>query len=128
MSSKIFSQVAELNKNGDTTICFSVTQAKFLAKEHYRADAYFKSDSVCKAQSVEKDLIINMYKKMEIKLQTTISNQVTLIKLKQGEIDVLQETVNVRDKQLKRQKFYKYVSIISGAVLSGYLGFKYVTK
>jgi hypothetical protein len=128
MSSKIFSQVAELNKNGDTTICFSVTQAKFLAKEHYRADTYFKSDSICKAQSAEKDLIINMYKKMEIKLQTTISNQVTLIKLKQGELDLLQETLNVRDKQLKRQKFYKYVSIISGAVITGYLGFKYITK
>ena len=128
MSSKIFSQVAELNKNGDTTICFSVTQAKFLAKEHYRADTYFKSDSICKAQSAEKDLIINMYKKMEIKLQTTISNQVTLIKLKQGELDLLQETLNVRDKQLKRQKFYKYVSIISGAVITNYLGFKYITK
>jgi len=128
MSSKIFSQVAELNKNGDTTICFSVSQAKFLAKEHYRADAYFKSDSICKVQSKEKDLIISMYKKIESKLQTTMSNQITLLKLKQSEIDVLQETVNVRDKQLKRQKLYKYVSIISGAVLSGYLGFKYVTK
>ena len=128
MSSKIFSQVAELNKNGDTTICFSVTQAKFLAKEHYRADTYFKSDSICKTQSTEKDLIISMYKKIEGKLQNTISNQITLLKLKQSEIDVLQETVNVRDKQIKRQKFYKYVSIISGAVLSGYLGFKYVTK
>lgn len=128
MSSKIFSQVAELNKNGDTTICFSVSQAKFLAKEHYRADAYFKSDSICKAQSTEKDLTISMYKKIENKLQTTISNQVTLLKLKQGELDLTQETINTKDKQLKRQKFYKYVSIISGAVLSGYLGFKYITK
>jgi len=128
MSSKIFSQVAELNKNGDTTICFSVTQAKFLAKEHYRADTYFKSDSICKAQSAEKDLIISMYKKIEDKLQTTISNQTTLIRIKQNEIHLLTESLNFRDKQLKKQKFYKYVSIISGAVLSGYLGFKYITK
>jgi len=128
MSSKIFSQVAELNKNGDTAICFSVTQAKFLAKEHYRADAYFKSDSICKAQSAEKDLIINMYKKMETKLQTTISNQVTLLKLKQGELDLVQSNLDLANKDIKKQKFYKYVSIISGAILSGYLGLKYITK
>lgn len=128
MSSKIFSQVAELNKNGDTTICFSVTQAKFLAKEHYRADAYFKSDSICKAQSNEKDLTITMYKKIETKLQTAISNQVTLLKLKQGEIDLLNESVKSKDKEVKRQKLYKYTSILGGALLSGYLGFKYVTK
>ena len=128
MSSKIFSQVAELNKNGDTVICFSKAQAKFLAKEHYRADTYYQSDSICKKQIKEKDLVINMYKKIEDKQQQMLLNQTNIIKLKNDEVAELEGKIKTKDKEIKMQKFYKWVSIGVGGALSGYFGFKYVTK
>lgn len=128
LSLRAFSQVAELNKNGDTVICFSINRAKFLAKEHYRADAYYKSDSICKSQVKEKDQIINMYKKIEDKHNTMIENQKNVITLKNEQIKELELNLQLKDKEIKRQKLYKYISIASGAALTGYLGYKYITK
>jgi len=123
-----YSQVPTLNKDGDTTICFSVKQAKYLAKEHYRADSYFKADSICNLESKKKDLTIKMYEKMEAKLQAVVSNQKTILGNKDIELNEVNLMLTKTNKDLKKQKVYKLVAIVVGGSLSGYIGYKYITN
>jgi hypothetical protein len=128
MSLTTYSQVPTLNSKGDTVLCFSIDQAKYLAKEHYRADAYFKSDSICNLESKKKDLTIKMYEKIEARLQTVVGNQKTILNLKEDELKQVNLKLENANKEIKKQKFYKLVYIIVGGSLSGYIGYKYITK
>ena len=123
-----YSQVPVLNKNGDTTICFTIEQSKFLAKEHYRAEECTKLKSICESQLQEKDLQINMYKKIQDNLENVINNQKSITTSKDDEIKSLKGVIDDKDKAIKKQKIYKWIAIIAGSSLSGYLGYKYITK
>ena len=112
-----FSQKLLLN-NGDTLICFSVNQAKFLAKEHYRAETYFKADSICKEQIILKDRQVKMYIKIEDKLQGVINNQSNVIKFKDEELSQCKIILNNSQKEIKKQKRLKIISIIVGGGLN----------
>ena len=128
MNLTAFSQSLILNKNGDTTVCFSINQSKFLAKEHYRAETYFKSDSICNLEIIQKDRQIKMYIKIEDKLQNIINNQAGITKLKDEEMKGLKLSLESAHKEAKKQKTYKVLSLIGGAAISGYLGYKYINK
>jgi len=128
MSLTAYSQVPTLNSKGDTVLCFSIDQAKYLAKEHYKADTYFKSDSICNLESKKKDLTIKMYEKIEARLQTVVGNQKTILNIKEDELKQVNLKLENANKEIKKQKFYKLVSIIVGGSLSGYIGYKYITK
>lgn len=123
-----FSQTLVLNKNGDTTICFSISQGKFLAKEHHRAEEFKILDSLCRMEVKNKDLQINMYIKMQEKMESVVNNQKKIIGLRDGEILSLTESINNHVAEAKKQKRQKVISVIGGAILSGYLGYKYITK
>ena len=60
---------------------------------------------------------INMYKKLEVKLQNNINFQNTNLKAKLIEIDLLNESLVKTKKQLKRQKIYMWTSITGNFVL-----------
>jgi hypothetical protein len=107
----VYSQKLLLN-NGDTLICFSVNQAKFLAKEHYRAETYFKADSICKEQIILKDRQVKMYIKIEDKLQGVINNQSSIIKFKDEELNQCKIILNNSQREIKKQKRLKIISII----------------
>ena len=64
---------------------------------------------------------INMYKKLEVKLQNNINSQNTNLKAKLTEIDLLNESLIKTKKQLKRQKIYKWIFIINSIGLSYYI-------
>lgn len=128
MSLTVYSQVPTLNSKGDTVLCFSVDQAKYLAKEHYRADNYFKSDSICNLEIKKKDLTIKMYEKMEARLQTVVSNQKTILSNKDTELNEVNLMLKKANKDLKRQKLLTRVSLIGGSVITLFIGYKYITK
>jgi len=128
MSLITYSQVPTLNSKGDTTICFSINQAKYLAKEHYRAESYFKSDSICNLELIQKDRQVKMYIKIEDKLQSIINNQAGITKLKDEEMKGLKLSIENAHKEAKKQRLYKVIFLIGGSLTSGYLGFKYITK
>ena len=113
----VYSQKLLLN-NGDTLICFSVNQAKFLAKEHYKAETYFKADSICKEQIILKDRQVKMYIKIEDKLQGVINNQSSIIKFKDEELSQCKIILNNSQKEIKKQKRLKIISIIVGGGLN----------
>lgn len=123
-----FSQTLVLNKDKDTTICFSVDRAKFLIKEHYRADEYFKLDSLCELKSKKKDLEIKMYKKIQEDLEKVISNTNDINLIKDDQIKALKLVIEDKDSKIKAQKVYKWISIGAGVIFSGFLGYKYITK
>lgn len=123
-----FSQVPQLNKNGDTTLCFSIEQSKFLAKEHYRAEKYYKLDSICELQLNQKRLEVNMYKKIQNDLESVISNLNSISGLKEEQINILKKTIDEKDKKIKIQKVYKWTAIIVGGTVSGLMGYLYITK
>ena len=128
LSSIAYSQTLTLNSQGDTTICFTVPQSKYLAKEHYRADAYFKADSICEAQMTQKNLEVKMYKKIDAEMQNVMNNQVSIIKLKDKELKEAQIAIQNANREAKKQKTYKVLSLITGAAISSFLGYKYISK
>ena len=64
---------------------------------------------------------INMYKKIESKLQSSITAQSNTLKSKTLEISLLNETIIKNNKQIKKQKIYKWISIISNVGLACYI-------
>ena len=113
----VYSQKLLLN-NGDTLICFSVNQAKFLAKEHYKAETYFKADSICKEQIILKDRQVKMYIKIEDKLQGVINNQSSVIKFKDEELNQCKIILKNSQSEIKKQKRLKIISLIVGGGLN----------
>lgn len=57
-----------------------------------------------------------------------INNQKDMIWMKDNQINNLKLELEGEKRAIKLQKVYKWVAIISGGALSGYLGYKYVTK
>ena len=123
LNSIVFSQGLMLSKNGDTTICFTLEKARFLAKEHYRADYFFKSDSLCKLTVAQKNLQIKTFEKIDQKSQTVINNQNSVIRLKDEELEQAEIALKNANRTIKKQKAYKYAAFTTTAVLVAYLTF-----
>ena len=64
---------------------------------------------------------INMYKKLEVKLQNNINSQNINLKLKQREIDLLNESILNKNKRLKRQRICMRTSITGNFVLAYFI-------
>lgn len=69
-----------------------------------------------------------MYKKIYDDLENVLNNERSIKKLKDIEIESLKGVISDKNKAIKLQKVYKWVAIIAGGSLSGYLGYKYITK
>lgn len=67
---------------------------------------------------------INMYKKLEVKLQNNINYQNTNLKLKLSEIDLLNESIINKNKRLKRQRICMWASITANFVLGYFIVIK----
>ena len=64
---------------------------------------------------------ISMYRKIEIKLQSNITSQANTLKSKNSEISLLNETIIKSNKDIRRQKIYKWISIVSAASMGIYI-------
>ena len=64
---------------------------------------------------------ISMYKKIESKLQSGITAQSNTLKTKNLEIGLLNETIIKNNKQIKKQKIYKWLSILGNVGLVWYI-------
>jgi hypothetical protein len=62
-----------------------------------------------------------MYRKIEIKLQSNITSQANTLKSKNSEISLLNETIIKSNKDIRRQKIYKWISIVSAASMGIYI-------
>jgi len=64
---------------------------------------------------------ISMYKKIESKLQSSITAQSNTLKTKNLEIGLLNETIIKNNKRIKKQKIYKWLSILGNVGLVWYI-------
>ena len=64
---------------------------------------------------------ISMYRKMESKLQSNVTAQNNLLKSKNSEISLLNETIIKNNKDIKKQKIYKWISIVGTISLGCYI-------
>ena len=131
----MFSQTLALNEKKDTTITFSLNQGKYLLKEHYRANECDTLRSVCEKQKSLKDSTIKELKANIVDYKATILNDQKIkandnhvVYLKDNQIQGLKTELDTANKAIRWQKFYKWLAIGVGGAVSGYLGYKYVTK
>ncbi len=128
MTLTTYSQTTVLNKNGDTSVCFSVKQTKFLLKKYYEVEKFRQLDSICEAQRALCDSVVQSKQIVTQKQEIIITNQKEIIDLKQYEIARLTEQLKIEKKNVRKQKTYKWISIGVGTLASGFLGFKLLGK
>ena len=125
---KMFSQKLVLDKVGDTTICFSLPQGKYLLKQTYKVLELDTLLKLCDGQLVYCSTIVSQQEKNAIDYKLIINNNKDLVWIKDNEIAGLKLELINEKKALKQQKVYKWISIIGGTALSGFVGIKYLTK
>jgi hypothetical protein len=69
-----------------------------------------------------------MFEKIDQKSQIVINNQNSIIKLKDEELKNAQITIKNANREAKKQKKHKVLALVAGALISGYLGFKYINR
>ena len=106
--------------NKDTVICFSIPRAKYLAKEHYRANELAQMDSLNKDEIRYKDAQIKYYIKNKQKLEDVIKNQTTIVALREEEVEKLKKEIDLHLKEIKKQKTQKLVILGLGIVATSY--------
>jgi hypothetical protein len=122
-NSILFSQRLILNKSKDTTICFSLKESKYLLAQCYKVQKCDTVNTILEKEIEYKKQIIQEHDTIIKVSHKIIVNQNEIIRLKQNEVDAL-NVINLGLKdQLKKQKTYKRLAIITGVVLLGLVGF-----
>lgn len=119
-SIKAFSQKAILSEK-DTVICFTVPQSKFLLKKYYQAEELLILDSICEAQLVNFKGVSSSNERIIKNQSLLLKNKDEELRLKELEMGGLNELISDKDKEINKQKLYKWVAIVSGILLSSYL-------
>jgi len=129
-----FCQKIILTKN-DTLIAYNLVQNDFIIKGLREWKYYKKAYYICEAERWNNLEIIKTQFKIiqndsikEVYLNSIIANKSEEIELKQYEVDKAYDELQQVYTKLDWQKFYKWTAIIIGGSLSGYLGYKYITK
>lgn len=120
MSIKAFSQKAILSDK-DTIICFTIPQSKYLLKKYYQAEELLILDSICEAQLSSFKAISNSNERIIKNQSLVLKNKDEEVRLKELEIGGLNELISDKDKEINKQKTYKWIAIVSGLLFSSYL-------
>lgn len=125
--SKSFSQRAILSDQ-DTTICFSVNQARFLLKQINRMEYL---DTLNKIQLEE----INLLKQNALEYEKVIFEKNYQIELKEEEVKLKQlgldhqiEINKSQKREILKQKLHKNIAIICGSVATGFMTYLWISK
>jgi hypothetical protein len=135
MNSIMFSQTIVLNSSKDTTMCFSINQARFLLKNTLKVSEYtekidlykevisgYKSNNDRYLRIIEKDSLSKVDYKSVIKKgeeKNLICKQLN---------ESLEASNKEKDKSIKRQKFYKWTFIIIGGASTSYMTYLNLKK
>ena len=127
MSLKGYSQKTLLN-NGDTNICFTVGQAKFLLKNYYNLEKFITLDSICETQLSYCDSMNNLNETIIESKSKIISAQKTILLFKNDEVDNLKLQFTNQTKELQRQRNLKRVWVIVSGVGAGFFMYYSITN
>lgn len=127
MSITAYSQKTALSSNGDTTICFSISQAKFLLKKYYEVEKYATLDSICQLQLLYSDSVNNTLTRTIVSQSVIIKNLDDINSLKDIQIQSLTNRLGDEKIATKKQKIGKYIAIGVSVVASGFFGYYIIT-
>ena len=122
-----YSQKIILN-NSDTTICFSLTQAKFLLNQSYSLDEQRELLFLEKQTSLNQSKIIHTQEETISQYVGLYENQKALNALDGIKIDLLQDNLSKTNKELKKQKRLTFISLIGGLIVSTITTTLFITK
>lgn len=113
-----------INQKGDTLIQFHLKDAKILLADVLDREILDSIVSVYKTKDSISQKQIQLYVKEVRLLQAKSSNQVAenenlnkIIELKNTEISELNKTIKQDKKEIRKQKFYKVLALISAIAL-----------
>jgi hypothetical protein len=119
----------------DTLIAYNLTQNDFIIKGLREWKYYKKAYFICEKQNFNNIEIIKTQMTLLkndsldiVNFKKIIDNKSEEVDLKQYECDKAYDELQQVYTKLDWQKFYKWTAIIIGGSLSGYLGYKYITK
>ena len=118
-----YSQKTALSNNGDTLICFSVSQAKFLLKKYYEAEKFAKLDSICELQLLYSDSVKNTLTSTIDAQSLVINNLGDINSLKDIQLQSLTNRLGDEKIATRKQKIGKYIAIGVCALTSGLFGY-----
>lgn len=122
-----FSQQIILNDKGDTLICFSVNESKFLLKEYYRAKELDEVLKICETEKQISDTIIVRSLVIISDLKQVNANNQQIIKAKDYELEQANISIGIANKNVRKQKVYKWIAIGVGATITGFSGYYILT-
>jgi len=127
LCSRAYSQKAVLS-NSDTSICFTIDQARFILKQINHLEYL---DTLCELQKEE----IDLWKRNSADLEKVIMERQYQIRLKEDAIQLKQlsldrqiEINNAQKKLIRKEKFQKNVAIIFGSMTTGIMTYLFITK
>lgn len=127
MISNGYSQRITLN-NGDTTICFSIDQGRWLLKQVYTAEYLFTQDSINTNLLTAKDSLISS-KYIEIQnYKNLVVSKDSLNSVCNLKLDVLSQQNKILGIRVKKEKRAKIIALLTGVVSTTFFATLYVTK
>lgn len=128
MTSKIYSQKAIIEKPGDTLICFSVPQSKFLLKEYYRLQMIDSLLYVCEEQKLVYDANLKTCNRLSFKYEKQFENCSQYQKIQEHEIIRLNKLVDEQEKTIIREKRNQKILLVCSGLLTGFFGYLALTN
>jgi len=127
MNSICFSQKV-ISENNDTLICFDLEQSKYILKEMNHA---IFLDSINRLSQSEIRLLNTTIKDLQIIVESQ-KEQIILrdvdYKISKTETKLLKEKNESLKKEIRLQKFYKWLSIGVGTITTSFMTYLYLTK
>lgn len=127
MNSICFSQKV-ISANNDTLICFDLKQSKYILKEMNHA---IFLDSINRLSQSEIRLLNTTIKDLQIIVESQ-KEQIILrdvdYKISKTETKLLKEKNESLKKEIRLQKFYKWLSIGVGTITTSFMTYLYLTK
>ncbi len=127
-NTRIFSQKVQLSDNGDTLVCFSINQSKYLLKKYYELQELKSLYSICNQQLTASDSIKKYFYEISNSKDIILKNQKTEIGLREEQIEHLKVELQLEKKETDRQKRHKNFAIAGGVLSSCLFGYLWITK
>jgi hypothetical protein len=109
---KIYSQKIVSDNKGDTTICFSVPQGKYLLKKVAELEKCDTLRNVCENQLKNSQKLVKDKDKIINKIMAISDNQNTMLKLKEGQLEKAKADLELAKKDLRKEKVKRIISVV----------------
>ena len=123
-----YSQKTVLSNTGDTLVCFTQPQSKFLLKEYYKKELSDSLLSICETQTDLYKVIVQSKDKIIDNQQLIIANDKQIIANQEAQKEELDATNKSLKKQLRKSRFKTFLVGAAGLAATTIVTVLYVQK